>query len=183
MKIKIDKKVWLIIGIAILVIALVSLVRIYTQQVKEQEELRTSLAAQQTLLRNLTTNKEDLENKLDAAESLLNTSRVKFPESVESIEYGEDLFKIAEDCNLELTQLSPSMPGTKTGGAVTYSVASFGVQVQGDMEDILDFIYAIRTGDGFKLPWSAEVKSVSIDTGGAAGPGATITLDIYGYKG
>jgi type II secretory pathway pseudopilin PulG len=179
---KISKKVWLIIGIAILVIALVSLVRIYSQQVREQEQLRTNLAAQEALLRTLTTDKANLGKNRDQAESLFNTSRAKFPESVESIEYGEDLFKIAEDCNLELTQLSMSVPGAKTGGAVTYSVASFGVKVQGAMEDILDFIYALRTGDGFKLPWSAEVRSVSIGSG-AAGPEATIILDIYGYKG
>jgi len=182
MKVKISKKVWLIIGITIFVIALVSLVRIYSQQVKEQEELSVSLAAQQTLFSKLTTDKKDLESKRDAAESLFNKSQAKFPESVESIEYGEDLFKIADDCNLDLTGLSPSMPGTKTVGAVTYSVASFVVKVRGDVDDILDFIYAIRIGDGFQLPWSAEVKSVSIDIGDAESA-ATITLDIYGYKG
>jgi ABC-type transporter Mla subunit MlaD len=182
MKIKISKKVWLIIGIAIFVIALVSLVRIYTQQVKEQDQLRTSLAAQQTLLRGLTASKNETEKQLAQAESLFNTSRVKFPESVESIEYGEDLFKIADDCNVDLTQLSLSMPTDKTGEAVTYSVSSFVIEVQGNVNDVLDFINAIRTGDGFQLPWSAEMKNVSIDFGDE-GVVATINVDIYGYKG
>src|SRR3972149_12256634 len=177
MKIKINKKVWLIIGIAVFAIILVSLVRTYSQQVKEQEELRTNLAAQQTLLRTLTTSKEDLENKLDAAQSLFNTSQAQFSESLESIEYGEDLFKIADDCNLELTALSPSIPGTKTAGAVTYSVVSCAVKVGGDVDDILDFIYAIRTGDDFTLPWSAEVKSVSMEIS-EEGATATMTLEI-----
>jgi len=182
MKIKISKKVWLIIGIAIFVIALVSLVRIYTQQVKEQDQLRTSLAAQQTLLRGLTASKNETEKQLAQAESLFNTSRVKFPESVESIEYGEDLFKIADDCNVELTSLSPSMPTARTAGAVTYSVSSFSIMVQGDVNNILDFINALRTGDSFRQAWSAEVNSVSIDFGDAGGV-ATISVDIYGYKG
>jgi hypothetical protein len=182
MKIKISKKVWLIIGIAIFVIALVVLVRAYSQQVSEQAQLTTNLAAQQTLLHKLTTDEANLEGDLEQAESLLNTSQAKFPESVESIEYGEDLFEIADDCNVELTELSPSMPGAKTEGAVTYSVASFVVKVTGNVDDILDFIYAIRIGDDFQLPWSAEVKSVSIDSGGEE-PAAIITLDIYGYKG
>ncbi len=179
---KISKKVWLIIGIAIFVIALVSLVRIYTQQVKEQEPLRTSVAAQQALLRTLTTQENDQQNKLNAAESLLEASRVKFPQSVESIEYGEDLFNIAGDCNVELTSLSPSMPGTRTAGAVTYSVSSFAMVVQGEVNNILDFINALRIGDSFRQAWSAEVNSVSIGSG-AAGSEATINLDIYGYKG
>jgi Tfp pilus assembly protein PilO len=177
---KISKKVWVIIVIIILAIALGSVVRIYIQQVGEQRQLSTSLAAQQTLLRKLTTDKANMENQLAQAESLLDTSQAKFPESVESIEYGEDLFKIAGDCNLELTELSPSMPADKKVGAVTYSVATFVVRVTGSVENILDFIYAIRTGGGFRLPWSADVKSISIVTGEEME--ATITLDIYAYK-
>ncbi len=179
---KISRKVWLILGAVIFVIALVSLVRIYTQQVKEQDQLRTSLAAQQALLHQLTIQESDQQNKLNAAESLLEASRVKFPESVESIEYGEDLFNIADDCNVELTQLSPSMPTARTAGAVTYSVFSFSMVVQGDVNNILDFINALRTGDGFRQAWSAEVNSVSIDFGDT-GAVAAISVDIYSYKG
>jgi type II secretory pathway pseudopilin PulG len=179
---KISKKVWLIIGVAILIAAVVILVRIYTQQVREQEQLSVSLAAQQTLLRGLTASKNETEKQLAQAESLFNTSQAKFPESVESIEYGEDLFKIADDCNVELIALSPSMPTDKTGGAVTYSISSFVIEIQGNVNDVLDFINAIRTGDGFQLPWSAEMKNVSIDFGDE-GVVATINVDIYGYKG
>lgn len=177
---KISRKVWLIVGIVILAIVLGSLVRIYIQQTREQEQLRTSLAAQQALLLKLTTDKANLENSWAQAESLLNTSQAKFPGSVESIEYGEDLFVIAGDCNLVLTDLNLSMPADKKVGAVTYSVSTFVVSVTGSVENILDFIYAIRTGDGFKLPWSADVKSISIVTDEETA--ATITLDIYAYK-
>jgi hypothetical protein len=182
MKIKIDKKVWLIIGIVVFIIALVSLIRIYAQQAKEQGPLKTSMAQQQALWNKLTNDKKDLENDLEEAQSLLDTSRAKFPESVESIEYGEDLFEIADDCNLELTILRPSTPINTKEGAVTYSVASFLIQVQGDVNDILDFVNAIRTGDGFQLPWSAEVEGITIDFGDA-GAIASITANIYGYKG
>jgi hypothetical protein len=177
---KISKKVWLIIGIIVFAIVFGSLLRIYIQQAREQGQLSTSLAAQQTLLRKLTTDKANLENDWEQAESLLNTSQAKFPGAVESIEYGEDLFEIAGDCNLELTGLSPSMPADKKVGAVTYSVATFAVKVTGSVDNILDFIYAIRTGGDFKLPWSADVKSISITTGEEMA--ATITLDIYAYK-
>jgi type II secretory pathway pseudopilin PulG len=181
-KIKIDKRIWLIVGVVVIIVALVLLARTYTQQVNEQKQLKTSLAAQQTLLRQLTTQESDQQNKLNAAESLLETSRVKFPESVESIEYGEDLFIIADHCNVELTSLSPSMPGIRTAGAVTYSFSSFAITVQGDVTNILDFINALRTGEGFRQAWSADVTSVSIDFGGA-GEVANIGVDIYGYRG
>ncbi|OGN95470.1 MAG: hypothetical protein A2Z77_07125 [Chloroflexi bacterium RBG_13_51_36] len=177
---KVSKKFWLIIGIIILAVVLGSLVRTYVQQAGEQEQLRTSLAAQQTLLRKLTTDEANLENDWEQAESLLNTSQAKFPGSVESIEYGEDLFEIAGDCNLQVTELTPSMPADKKVGAVTYSVATFVVKVSGSMDNILDFVYAMRTGDGFELPWSAHVKGISIATGEEME--ATITLDIYAYR-
>ena len=182
MKIKIDKKIWLLIGIVIIVIALVILFRIYTQQVKERDQLTIDLETQQALLQMLTTQENNQQEKLNAAESLLNTSQAKFPESVESIEYGEDLFKIADDCNVDITKITPSMPTSKTVGAVTYSVSSFAITVQGAMNDILNFINALRTGDGFQLPWSADVNSVSIDMGGEVTV-ASISANIYGYKG
>jgi hypothetical protein len=92
------------------------------------------------------------------------------------------LFKIAGDCSLDLTELSPSTPVGKRVGAVTYSVATFVVTVVGSVENILDFVYAIRIGDGFQLPWSADVKSISIDTGDQETV-ATVTLEIYGCEG
>lgn len=181
-KIKIDKKIWLIIGIAIVIVALVGLVRIYRQQVDEQGQLTTSLATQEGLLHMLATEEDDQQNKLKQAESLFDASRAKFPQSVESIEYGEDLFKIAHDCNVELTNLSPSPPGGKTVGTVTYSVSLFSIQVQGDVSDILSFINALRTGDGFRLPWSAEVTGVNMAIG-SEGVVAGINANIYGYEG
>jgi hypothetical protein len=181
-KIKIDKRIWLIIGVVILAVAVVMLVRIYAQQVNEQGQLRTNLAAQQALLRQLTTQESEQQDKLNAAESSLEESRTRFPESVESIEYGQDLFNIADDCNVELTSLNPSAPGITTAGAVTYSVSSFTIVVQGGVNHILDFINALRTGDGFQQAWSADVNSVSIDFGDA-GEVATISVNIYGYKG
>lgn len=182
MKIKIDKKIWLIVGIVIFAIVFGNLVRIYVQEAREQSKLRTSIAAQQTLLRKLTTDTADLEDSWEQAESLLGESQARLPASIESVEYGEDLFKIAADYKLDLTEFTPSTPADKKVGTVTYSVATFMIKVEGSLDNILEFVYALRTGGGFKLPWSAEVKSINIDMGDSMTM-ATITLEIYGYKG
>jgi len=177
---RLSKKVWLIVVIVIFAIVLGVLFSIYAGQARELVGLNETLSNAQTLLPGLVANREDLEDQLTQAESKLDESQAKFPESVESIEYGEDLFEIADDCNVDLTSLSPSTPTSKKVGAVTYSVSSFAVVVKGNINDILDFIYAIRTGEGFDLPdfpWSADLKGVNID-----GSQASITLDIYGYK-
>ena len=198
MRINIDKKIWLIIGIVIFVAGLVFLVRIYTQQVQEQDQLRASLATQQALLRTLTVTENSTQNRLNQAQSLLDASRAKFPESVESIEYGEDFFKtaygenlyaMAGGCGVNLTGLTVSPPTDKTVGAVTYSVSSVVVTVNGAIDDVYKFIDAIGTGIDYKLPWSfqlpwsVDVGEVNMNIPSEGSWGATINLNIYAYKG
>jgi Tfp pilus assembly protein PilO len=173
-----SKKVQLIIGIAIFAIVLAVLFTIYSRQAGEREQLENNLWAAQVLSAKLTTQKEDLEDQLAQAQSLLDSSRKKFPESVDSIKYGEDLFEIADDCDVELTSLSMSNPT----GSATYSTSSFSVNVNGDVSDILDFVDALRAGVDFQLPWSADVTAVRINYTDTAGT-ATISLNIYAYEG
>jgi len=182
MKIKIDKKIWLIIGAVILIVAVVIVAKTYTEQAREQKQVETNLAMQQGLLQQLINQENDQQDRLNAAQSLFEASRAKYPESVESIEYGEDLFAIADDCNVELINLSPSVPATSTAGTVAYSVSTFTIVAQGDVDSILEFIDALRTGDGFRQAWSAEVTGVSIDFGDVSEV-ATISVDIYGHRG
>ena len=177
---KLSKKVLLIVVIVIFAVALSVLFSIYSGQNGERADLSDRLSLTQTLLPGLINNRETKEDELTQAESLLAASQAQFPESVKSIEYGDDLFEIADDCNVSLTNLTASTPSNKTAGTVTYSTSSFGLKVQGSIDNILEFIYALRTGDDFRLPWSAEVTSVKLNVSGGS---ANINLVIYGYKG
>lgn len=217
---KISKTAWLILGIGIFVIAVASLYVVYFQQGREQERLNDSLSVAQQTLPKLASEKDDwgrqltqlgsqlarLKSELARATSLLAESKTSFPKSVESIEYDERLFKIADDWGLEITSLTASEPGDKKVEVevgdikvedVTYFVTSFTVDVKGEVTDILDFINTIATSEYFT---TATVELVSIDvpeplsreergnlTAGeieeAERPSATITLVIYGYKG
>ena len=189
---KLSKKVWLVVVIVIFAVALGILFSIYSGQAGERAQLTDRMSKAQTLLPNLVANREKLEDQLTQAESLLDESQAKFPEVLRSIEYGEDFFKVAygqnlysmaSGCGVELTSLTASKPSNKKVGTVTYSVSSFTVVVKGNIDDTLDFIDAIGTGIdyelswSFQLPWSVNVKSVSMSPAGA-----TINLDIYGYK-
>jgi len=177
---KLSKKVWLIVVIVIFAVALGVLFSIYSGQNSERAQFNDRLSQAQTLLPGLINNRETKEDELTQAEALLAASQAQFPESVESIEYGDDLFEIADDCNVSLTGLTASKPTSKTVATVTYSISSFTVVVQGSIDNILEFIYALRTGDDFQLPWSAEVNSVKTNISGGS---ANINLVIYGYKG
>jgi hypothetical protein len=177
---KLSKKVLLIVVIVIFAVALGVLFSIYSGQNGEKAELNDRLSWAQTVLPGLVDNRETKEDELTQAESLLAASQAQFPESVESIEYGDDLFEIADDCNVSLTKLTASKPTNKTVETVTYSVSTFTVVVYGSIDSIMEFIYALRTGDDFQLPWSAEINSVKTNVSGGS---ANINLVIYGYKG
>ena len=174
-----SKKIGLILGAVILVAALVSVGVVYFRQADELGELNDRLDAAQTLLPGLIANREKLEDQLTQAESLINKSQAKFPESVESIEYGEYLFEIADDCNVNLASLKFPKPAGKKVGAVTYSVGSLSLPVSGTLDDIFEFIDIIRTDPRFA---STEVTGINIDMGGGE-TSAIIKVNIYGYKG
>ena len=188
---KIRSRVRLIVIIVVIVAALVGLYTVYSRQAAERNDLTERLESAQALAPVLTAQKNELENELAQAQSLLHASEAEFPQAVESIEYGEDLFKVASDglfvmageCDVDLTRLIASPPAARTVGSVTYSVSSFTVVVEGEIGKVLNFIDAIGTGLDYKLrwsfqlPWSVDVKSVNMVVGGSA----TISLDIYGY--
>ena len=192
---KLSKKVWLIVVVVIIVAALGVLFSIYSGQARERGDLQDRLSRAQTLLPTLITQRDSMEDQLAQAQSSLDSSQVKFPESVDSIEYGEDFFKIAYGqklytmaggCGVELTRLTALKPINKEIATVTHSISSFVVVVEGNTDNILKFIDAIGTGIdydlswSFQLPWSVDVQSINIEVNKSK---ATISLDIYGYKG
>ena len=202
MKLRLSKTAQLVLGIGIFVIALVSLYVIYSRQGSEQEQLDDNLLVTQATLPKVVSEKENqerqltqlesqltqLESELAQATSVLAESRKSFPESVESIEYDERLFKIADEWNLEITSLTASEPDDekvkvevediKVEG-ITFSVTYFEVEVKGKapelpfkteaeyetyidetVDDILDFIHTIRTDEYFT---NATLELVNMD--------------------
>jgi hypothetical protein len=161
---KISKKVWLIVGAVIIVGLLCFVFTIYFQQIREQQELNERLDSAIVTSTQLTTQKEDLEDELAQAESLLDTSQAEYPQEVHSIEYGEHIFEIADKCNLTLSSLS--FPGPSS------TQVSLSLPLSGTVADIFEFINIINTDDRFA---STSVNSVNLNVGG----GATISITIY----
>lgn len=174
---KLSSKVWLIVIIVVLVAALAGLYTVYSRQAAERADLSERLEDAQDLLPGLTVSKSDLEDQLASAQSSLSTSQAQYPQEIHSIEYGEHIFEIVEECNLQLTSLSFPRPAGVTQGSVTYRVVSLTLPVSGSLENIFKFIDIINTDPRFT---STRVKSVNLNVGGGS---ATIAVDIYGYKG
>lgn len=194
---KLNSKALLIVVSCIVVIALIIVGVIYFQQARERRELNERLDEAQARSAILKHEKESgggLDDQLAYAQSRLYGYQRQFARAVESIEYGEDFFRIAygqslytmaAGCGVELTSLTATKPSDKTIGAVTYSVSSFNLAIGGEKKNILNFIDAIGTGIDYKLswnfqePWSVDVNSVIMNVAGGT---AAINLDVYGYK-
>ena len=187
---RLSKTAWLILGIGIFVIAFGSLFMGYSRQSGEQERLENSLSVAQAALPERIAEREDLESQLTQLESeltqatsSLNSSQAKFPEAVESIEYDEELFLSAHDCNLEIVSLTVEEPRDEEVEDVTYAVTTFEVEVRGKVADMLDFINIIATGGYFT---TATVDSVDMkipEPDKKEEPTAIIKLTIYSYEG
>jgi type II secretory pathway pseudopilin PulG len=161
---KTSNKVGLIIGAVIIVALLCVVFTIYFQQVRDRQDLNERLDSATALSVKLTADKEDLEDELAQAESLLNTSQAQYPQEVHSIEYGEHIFEIIDDCNLTLASLSFPKPSS--------TQVSLSLPVSGSVTDIFEFIDTINTDDRFA---STRVNSVDLKGEG----GATISITIY----
>ena len=173
---KLNKKVWLIVGAGIIIALLAIVFTVYFQQVREQEELNERLDAATALSAKLDADKGDLEDELTQAESLLYTSQTEYPQEIHSIEYGEHIFEIAEKCNLGLSSLHFPRPTAKKEGPVTYRTVSLSLPVRGTVADIFELIDIINTDDRFA---STRVNSVNLNVGGG---GTTISITIYSYQ-
>ena len=164
---KISKKVWLIVGAAIIVALLCVVFTIYFQQVREQQDLNERLDSAAARWVKLTADKEDLEDELAQAQSLLDTSQAEYPQEVHSIEYGEHIFEIVDKCNLTLATLNFPRPSS--------TAVSLSLPLGGTVADIFEFINIINTDDRFA---STRLNSVNLKGGG----GATISITIYIHK-
>jgi len=188
---RLSKTAWFILGIGVFIIALIMLLVFNSQQAGEQERLEEDLSTYEALLPQLTSEREALENQLaslasqlDEATSSLNYSKAKFPDEVESIEYDEELFMSAQDCNLEILSLTASEPRERLEeDIITYTITNFEIEVRGKVADMLTFVDIITTGGYFN---SATVEMVNMEIPEPdedQEPTATIELAIYSYEG
>jgi len=215
---KLSRTAWLVLGIGFFIIAFVTLYVIYSGQSGEQRRLSNSLAEAQARLPKFVSQREDLENQLaqrqdelSGAESSLSRAKSKLSLRVESIEYDETLFSIAQDCDLAIAKLTASEPIEEKvkgeAGDIIYAKTTFDVEVEaadpkpasvttfaGYIDDtirnILAFVDTVATSDDFINSTIELVNMKNLkppvtdeDLAGAKKPSATIRIVIYKYKG
>jgi len=209
---KVSKTAFLVLGIGLFILGFAILFVLYSGQSGEQEQLSGRLATTQGLLPGLIAEKDDLvaqmaqwEGELDKAMLALSKSEGRFPKSVESIEYDEVIFKLAEQSGLRIVELTASEPSDEKvkGTDITYAVTTvtmvlenaesppgtageFEVYIDLTVDKVLEFIHLVVTTPDFGV---ATIKVASIDGleppeeigGNETSPEAILQLVIYGF--
>jgi len=207
MRLRLSRTAWLILGAGIFVLILGSLLLGYSRLSGEHANVENDLYAAQTLLPAIVSEREywesqlaQLEDQLAESTASLNASKARFPRSVDSIEYDEELFIIAHAHDLEIASLTVSEPYQEDILGIIYTTTIFEVEViagehvyetwtQGHIDQVIDnivgFLNAIVTSDYFD---TASIDLVSIIAPAAdegeevTEPSAIITLVIYSYQ-
>jgi len=160
---RLSKTVWIILGVAIFIIGFAVLYMMYSRQGDEQDQLKSKMAANQATLVKLVTERGSWQNQLlklqdelaqrqnalTAANLVFSQAETGWPTSAESIEYDEKLFEIADAWNLEITVVTAAEPKETKVGGITFTVASFTVDVRGtpplatpkEEKDYRDYLY------------------------------------------
>ena len=183
---RLSKTALLVLGIGIFIIAFAAIFSISSGQRGEQEQLDVSLASAQALLPKLIAEREDLEGQLAEWEekvagvtSALSTAEARFPKAAESVEFDEALFKMAEDCDLQVIELTATEPKAEKvkDTDITYATTTFEVVVRSleappgtadkfeiytdeTLDNILDLINTIATSVEFNV---GTIEMVSIE--------------------
>jgi hypothetical protein len=201
----------LVLAIGIFAIAAIFLYRMYQERQDEHEQLSNQLATAQQLLPKLESEKAELEGELSSLQvrmeqaiASLSRDKAKFPGLIESIEYDELFFQMANDRDLEMMSLAAAEPGELKVEDVTFTVTTFTMEVHGEVADIIDFVNGIAIGDDFTTT-AVEVVNISVpepltvqekeapaeqateeedeEEVKPESPSATIRVNIYSYEG
>ncbi|UCE97206.1 MAG: hypothetical protein JSV74_04370 [Dehalococcoidia bacterium] len=176
---RISRTGWLLIGVVIFIICAIVLYMFYQNQTNARQEAQDELeVAQDTALMLLSqkgamevqiAEKEtelvqwedtlnQLEEQLTQSEADLNSIQQEIPFSAESIEYDEILFSYALENEIELFSISTSEIGEADIEEVNYGTVTYGMNIRGDVENILDFVNTVVNSNEFKTATLAPVN-------------------------
>jgi hypothetical protein len=160
-----------ILTIVILGIGVVVVVFLYSQAQTQNNKLTDEVDTAGTALVQNSLSRRDLENRLVTANLALDelTVTANLPQSRQSMDLEEALFKAAADAGVELTSISASDPKAEVVGGSTYMSFGATVSVTGETGSLLRFAGVV----GYWLP-SASIESASMSD-----VDMTLVLKVY----
>ena len=179
---KLSKTAQWILSLGILVALLVGMMSVYGRQRAEQGDLQSELTQLNENFVKYTTQKGELQGRLNKAQSDLSKLDEKFQLPTESVEITEAIFEAADDSNADIVKISSSLPkkGKATGeGTVAYDSFGITIEAEGTVVELLKLCEKLS-----EVFTNGVINNVVIDVGEEAGEAKiTLSLTVYCYEG
>ncbi len=179
---KLSKTAQWILSLGILVALLVGMMSVYGSQRAEQGDLQSELTQLNENFVKYTTQKGELQGRLNKAQSDLSKLDEKFQLPTESVEITEAIFEAADDSNADIVKISSSLPkkGKATGeGTVAYDSFGITIETEGTVVELLKLCEKLS-----EVFTNGVMNNVMIDVGEEAGEAKiTLSLTVYCYEG
>ena len=146
---KLGKASWLMLTVGIIIVAFGSLGIARAQQVEQRDQVEEEITVAERRLDNfqlkqLYTQKGELEERVEETESQLEAVKDELGQSIGSIGVTESLFEIAAANDVEIVIISSTDISTGKLANITSSIARITLNVEGDVPDLIKFITALN---------------------------------------
>jgi len=183
---KLSKTGWLILAAGVFVVILAGLGLTRSQQLKEQskleEELSISTMRVDTVqISHLRPQLDELHQKIDESKSQLNEVKDRLRQTVVSVDVTEKLFAIAEYCDVVVYDMANTTISFATIEGVDCLETSISAIVNGEVEDIVDFLIGLN--DGYATGYVQSVQITIPDDSSDNEPSAYFQMVVYSYEG
>jgi len=184
---KLNKIFVLVVVLTAFAVIMAGLYSFYSQRVSQRNALLNSQKANQRTLSKLDEEKRILQSRLPELESSFKDAQTKlaetkrsFPVSVESIEYGEEIAKLALESKLNLVSISAKATTEENINGATYLVSRIDAEVKGEVDKILSFVDSVSMGASFRSTSMQTLEVTDMDKPESV---AHLFITIYGLKG
>jgi hypothetical protein len=173
----------------VVVIALVYLLFTYYNQGNEHDSLSLQIATDTRTAAGLDAQKVPLQTKktqvsdqLALAKTVLDQAGASNSLPLESIAYGEELFKTADTFQVQIVNLAISKPSLAKIDNLNYRVMDINLDINGQMDGIAGFIQTLTNGPSFG---GVSIGNISISqmNSATAQPHLHVSLRAYQYSG
>jgi hypothetical protein len=178
---KLSKTAQWILSLGILVALLVGVMSVYGGQRAEQRDLQSDLTQLNENFVKYTTQKGELQGRLNKAQSDLSKLDEKFQLPTESVEITEAIFEAADDSNADIIKISSSVP--KEGKAIgegTVAYDSFGINIEAEGTAVQLLNLCGKLSEAFP---NSVMNNVRIDVHEEGEAKITLSLTVYCYEG
>ncbi|MFC2044348.1 hypothetical protein ACFLT8_04045 [Chloroflexota bacterium] len=147
---KLSKRTWLFMLIAILIIAAAGMNIVRSQHIQQQKVLDENLAIAQMKLKGIPLEQfysqvADLEDSLNYTVSQYEEAKSIFSQQISSLTASNTLFDAAIVQGLEVINITASSPTSGNLAEIDCSVISLTVEVEGDISDIVSFVTELKS--------------------------------------